>query len=156
MDHPWDKVELRFEVSDFAMRALYQLHYLWGLDRDEPLNRDSWARHYASLLLNGAVIPVVAVMGGLPVGTIEIVMFTDPFTGDLCIQPDKAYVFKTFRKNGIFDKIMGQVKAVALLFGAKKVVVPAFANMVDTYKKAIEREGLVAQVYSTTLLTEIN
>ena len=156
LDCPWTKVELRFEISDFAMRALYQLHFLWCRDRGEQLNSLAWARHYSSLLLNGALVPVVAVIGGLPVGAIEVTMFNDPFTGQFCIQPDKAYVLKEFRHKGVFDRIMGQVKAIGDLFSGEKFIVPASPAMSETYRKAIIREGLEPEVASIILVTENN
>jgi len=156
MDCLWDKVELRFEISDFAMRALYQLHFLWSRDRGVPLSALAWSRYYANLMLSGALVPVIAVLGGLPIGAIEVTMFTDPFSGELCVQPDKAYVLKEWRHKGVFDRIMGQVKSIGDLFGGEKFIVPASPAMYETYRKAIVREGLEPETASIILVSENN
>jgi hypothetical protein len=159
MDCLWNKVETRFEISDFSMRAFFQLHWFWAREQGFELNSRTWANHYAGLLQAGALIPVIACLGGLPVGTIELMLFTEPFSGESFFQADKAFTMREWRSKGIVGRAMMKdvhMGSLARMFGCTKVVVPSTLYMVNIYRKVLVKEGFNPKVHSQTLIMEIN
>lgn len=154
MDVDWGRPEVRAEISDLQLKALYQLHYLWAKEEGRSIDDPAWARHYAGLISTGGLIPLVAWGGGMPVGCADVTLFQDPFTCKGVGYADHAWVYPSFRGAGVFAKIMSGCVNLGRLMGIDRAIIPSRPDLVPAYQRAAEKHGWEEHHRYITLVLE--
>jgi len=147
-------VHTRTEISDYAFRSLYQLHYLWAREEGRNIDDQAWAEHYAALVVSGAVIPILAQVGRYAIGCADVTLFKDPFTSKAVGYADHAWIHPVFRGEGAFAGIMNGCVNIGRLMGVDRAIIPSRPDLVEAYQRCAARFGWAENHRYITLVFE--
>lgn len=134
-------------LDEEHLRAVLDLWEAWALeDEVETYDENRMVRTLAHHIQNGVWLPVVLWDCEKPVGMVEVLVFEDPFTGEITAYGDHAYLRPEYRGVRDFEKLVDGAVFVADVFGATARVLPV--GVKTTFLKPLyERKGFKIDGY---------
>ena len=119
-----DGLEIRGVIDERQIMALRDLWTAWTEEKGDGFHPEAWVPYMKTMISSGHYLPLVAYEGDTPVGMVECLWNTDPFTGLKTGFGDHAYVLPEYRSGGLFTELVAAMAAVAERWGTEAEGLP--------------------------------
>lgn len=96
----------------------------WAEEIHTSFDERLWAKMMVARMMDGALIPIVAYDGDLPIGCVDGAVFRDPMGGALTGMGDHCYVVPSHRNASVARQLIAGCMFIRSFFKCERCIVP--------------------------------